>query len=193
MTAIKAIHFNPTREKIAQIGSSPTAKQSSRLTDTACEVTQCQVILVNGSSNGVTNSGSQSTPHDNPLSAPLGRNSRLKGHQRQDGMMSWDSADKCQLVISKVNVQVSCGKPLLTRSPWIILRSWPHILWKALADPKSVDHSARLAAHKEECDGLRRPKTPEVIDKATVDRLGVAPMPTMNILTNEPDAQGNPL
>jgi len=69
----------------------------------------------------------------------------------------------------------------------------PGFLWKAMSDPSSVDYETWLAAYKEEHDALKRLGTYVVIDKAAVDKLGVTPIPTMNILNVKPDAKGNPL
>jgi len=62
-----------------------------------------------------------------------------------------------------------------------------------MMDTTSADYTTWLAAYKEEYDALRKLATYRIIDKAKVDRLGVTPIPTMNILSVKPDSTGNPL
>lgn len=69
----------------------------------------------------------------------------------------------------------------------------PSFLWKAMANRSNIDCPIWLAAHTEECEAPRDLDTHTVIDKAAADKVGVTPIPTMNILTMKPDAQGGPL
>ena len=59
--------------------------------------------------------------------------------------------------------------------------------------PCSKNNTIWLASYTEEYEGLQSQDTYEVIDQATVDKLGVTPIPTMNILNIKPNEKGNPL
>lgn len=56
----------------------------------------------------------------------------------------------------------------------------------------SLQNSAQLAACTEERKALQSLDMCSLIDEATVDKLGVTPVPTMNVLTIKSDAQGIP-
>ena len=74
-----------------------------------------------------------------------------------------------------------------------IKRPCPGFLWKVSGNPKHPDYRTWMDSYTEEYEGLKSQDTYNVIDQATVDKLGVTPIPTMNILNIKPDSQGNPL
>ncbi len=69
----------------------------------------------------------------------------------------------------------------------------PGFLGKAMRDPSHPDYQTWLDSYKEEFDGLNRMGTYRIIKWAEVKKLGVMPIPTMNVLSVKPDATGAPL
>ena len=62
---------------------------------------------------------------------------------------------------------------------------------KALRDRRCPDYPIWYDAYKEEHDGLENEDTYSIINEAEVKRLGVKPIPSMNILCIKMDAQGS--
>lgn len=69
----------------------------------------------------------------------------------------------------------------------------PGFLAKAMNNPNSPNCQTWLAACREECEALWSLDTHKAIDKATVNQLGVTPIPTTSTLTIKPESKGNPL
>ena len=73
-----------------------------------------------------------------------------------------------------------------------LTKKCPTFLWQALRDKKCPDYATWLASYSEEHSGLESQNTYTVIDEAEVKRLGVKPIPSMNILSVKKDEAGKP-
>ena len=110
--------------------------------------------------------------------------------QQSDLGTTWEQLDEEGLIDVGWDDNVGYGRHVSAKE---LRKPCPGFLWKAMSDPSSIDYETWLAACKEEHDALKHLGTHVVIDKAAVDKLGVTPIPTMNILNIKPDAKGNPL